>query len=66
MKNKYPIQVIDLRHQVYLMTPTKVRLFEEINTDPDNVHGRMFLIVIRYRQIEMISDSNKILEIKVI
>ena len=29
MKNKYPIRVIDLRHQIDHITPKKIQLFEE-------------------------------------
>ena len=64
MKNFYPIQVIDLKFQVDHITPTKIRLFEELSKDPYN--GRLFVILIRHRQIEMISDGNKIIEVKVI
>ena len=66
LKNKYPIQVIDLRHQVDHITPTKIQLFEEINNDPHNANARLFFILVRHRQIEMIPDGNKTLEIKVI
>ena len=65
MKNKYPIQVIDLRHQVDHITPEKIQLFEEFNTDPANVNARFFVILIGHRQIEIISDGNKIIEFKV-
>ena len=66
MKDKYPIRVRDLRHPVYHVTPKKIQLFEEINTDPVNVNSRLLVILIRHRQIEMISDGNKIIEVKVI
>ena len=66
MKNKHPIQVKDLRFQVDHITPKKIQLFEEFNTDPANVNARFFVKIIRHRQIEMISDGNKIIEVKVI
>ena len=66
MKNKHPIQVIYLRHQVDHITPKKIQLSEEFKTDPDNVQARLFVILFRHRQIEMISDGNKIIEVKVI
>ena len=66
IKNKYPIQVIELRHQVDHITLKKSQLFEEFNTDPANDNARLFAILIRHRQSEMISDGNKIIEIKVI
>ena len=64
MKNLYPIQITDLRHQVDHLTPKKIQIFEEFSEDPAN--ERLFLIMIRHRQVEMISDGNKIIEVKVI
>ena len=48
MKNKYPIQVIDLKFQVDHVSPKKTQLFEEFITDPHNVNARMFVILIRH------------------
>ena len=53
MKKKYPIKIIDLRHQPDHITPKKIQLFQEYGTDPDN--ARLFLILIRRREIELIS-----------
>ena len=64
MKYKYPIQVIDLRFQVDHITPKKIQLFEEYRANPAN--ARMFVILIRRREIEMTSDGDKLIEIKVI
>ena len=64
MKYRYPIQITDLRHQVDHITPKKIQLFEEFSEDPDN--ERLFIILVRHRQTEMISDGNKIIEVKVI
>ena len=66
MKNKYPIQVIDLKFQVDHIRPWRTQLFEEFNTGPDNVKARVFIILFRHRQSEMISNGNKIIEVKVI
>ena len=66
MKNKYPIQVIDLRHQIDHISPKKIQLFEEYKHDPVNANKRIYVILIRHKQIEMISDVNKFIEIKVI
>ena len=66
MKNKYPIQVIDVRHQVDNITPEKIQLSEEFNNDPANVNARLFVILFRHRQIELVSDGEKIIEVKVI
>ena len=64
MKTKQPIEIIDLRHQSDHITPNKIQLFHEYGTDPDN--SRLFLILIRGREIELISDGNKLIEVKVI
>ena len=63
MKTKYPIEIIDLRHQPDYITPKKIQLFHEYDTNPDN--GRLFIILIRRREIELISDGNKLIEIKI-
>ena len=64
MKTKYPIEIIDLRRQSDHKTPKKIQLFLEYGADPEN--ARFFLILIRRREIELISDGNKLIEIKVI
>ena len=64
MKTKYPIEIIHLRHQADHITPEKIQLFLESGDDPEN--ARIFLILIRRREIELISDGNKLIEIKII
>ena len=64
MKTKYPIEIKDLGHQPDLITPKRIQLFQEYGTDPDN--ARLILILIRRKEIELISDGNKLIEIKVI
>ena len=64
MKTKYPIEIIDLSHQSDHITPKKIQLFLEYGKDPEN--ARFFLILIRRREIELISDGNKLIEIKII
>ena len=64
MKTKYPIEIIDLGHQSDHITPKKIQLFLEYGDDPEN--ARFFLKVIRRREIELISDVNKLVEIKII
>ena len=64
MKTKYPIQVIDLRYQVDHITPKKIQLFEEYRAAPAN--AKLFVILIRRREVEKISDGNKLIEVKVI
>ena len=64
MKTKYPIEIIDLRHQSDHITAKKIQLFQEHNVDPEN--AKIYLIIIRRREIELISDGNKLFEINVI
>ena len=66
MKNNYLIQVIGHRHQGGHITRGNIQLFEEFNTDAANGNARLFVILIRHRQIEMISDGNKIIENEII
>ena len=64
MKTKHPIEIIDLRLQADHITPKKIQLFLEYGEDPEK--ARFFLILIRRRDIEFISDGNKLMEIKII
>ena len=64
MKTKYPIEVIDLRHQSDHITPKKTQLFMDYDADPEN--ARFYLILIRRREIELISDGNKFIQVKAI
>ena len=66
MKNEYPIQLKDLRFQVDHMTPKNTQLFQEFNTDPLDVSARLFVILVRHRQIEMISDGIKFRDVKIV
>ena len=64
MKTKYPIEITDLRYQSDHITPKKTQLFLEYGADPEN--ASFFLIFFRRREIELISDGNKLIEIKFI
>ena len=64
MKTKYSIQVIDLRFQPDHITRKKIQLFEEYRANPAN--SKLSLVLIRRREIEMISDGKKLIEVKVI
>ena len=64
MKTKYPFEIIDLRYQSDHITPKTIQIFHEYGTDPDK--ARLFLILIRRREIELISDGYKLIEVKVI
>ena len=66
MKNKDPIQIIDLRHQIDHISPKNIQIFEEYKNDPVYANKRLYVILIRHKQIEMISDGNKFIEVKVI
>ena len=63
MKNKYPIQVIDLRYQADHISPKKIQLLEEYRVAPAN--ARLFIILTRLREKEFISDGKKLIEVKV-
>ena len=64
MKTKYPIEIIDLRHQSDHITPKKTQLIREYSADPEN--AKFYLIAIRRREIELISDGKKLIEVKLI
>ena len=64
MKTNYPIEIIDLRHQPDHITPKKIQLFLEYGADPEN--ARFFLILIKRKEIELISVGNKLIEIRII
>ena len=64
MKTKYSIEVIDLRHQSDHITHKKFQRFLEYGGDPEN--ATFFLILLRQREIALISDGNKLIEVKVI
>ena len=64
MRTKCSVQVIDLRFHVDHIIPKRIQLFEEYRANPAN--ARLFVILIRRREKEIISDGNKLLEVKVI
>ena len=64
MKDYYPIQIIDLRFQVDHISPKKIRLFEEYDPNPTNTV--LYVILIKHREIKMISDGNKIISVEIV
>ena len=64
MKDFYPIQIMDSRFQVDHISPKKIRLFEEDDTNPVNTN--LYLILIKHREIKMISDGNKIVSSEIV
>ena len=64
MKNYYPIQIIDLRFQVDHISPKTIRLFEEY--DPNPTDTVLYIILIKHREIKMISDGNKFIGVEVV
>ena len=64
MKTFYSIQVIDLRFQIYYITPKKIRLFEEDENAPENTN--LYVILITQREIKMVSNGNEITGIELI
>ena len=57
IKTKYSTEIIDLRHQPDHITPKRIQLFHEYGVDSEN--ARLFLIIIRRREIELISHEIK-------
>ena len=53
MKTKYPIEIIDLRHQSDHITPKKIQLFLEYGADPEN--ARFF-----HRQFPNLCTADKV------
>ena len=64
MKKYYPIQIIDLRFQVDHISLKKIRLFEEYENNPANTN--LYVILIKHREIKMISDGSKIIGVEVV
>ena len=64
IETKYLIETIDLRHQSYHITPRKIQPFQQYDANPDN--ARLYVILIRRRDTELISNGNESIEIKVI
>ena len=63
MKTKYPIEITHLRHRSDHKTPKKIQQFQEHSADPEK--AKSYSILIRRREIELISDGKKLIEIKV-
>ena len=57
MKKYYPFEIIDLRFQVDHISPNKIRLFKEYDENPINTI--IYIILIKHREIKMISHGNK-------
>ena len=61
VKSNYPIQVIDLRFRVDRINLKKSQTFGEY--EGATIFYRFFLILIRHREIKLISDGKKITEV---
>ena len=68
MKTNYPIQVIDLRIPADHISPKTIRLLEEYRLVPANnpKNDRLYVMLIRRREIELLSEGNKLNEVKII
>ena len=64
MKPNYSVGIIDLKYQPDQLTSKRIQLFHKYGTDRDK--ARLFLMLIRRTEIEIISDGNKLIEVKVI
>ena len=51
MKTKYPIGILDSRHQLDHITPKKTQLFQKYGTNPDN--ASLFSKLIRRKEIDI-------------
>ena len=63
LKNKYRFQLIDLIFQVDHINPEKTGISEEHSGETNN--ARLFILLIRHREVKMISDGNEITEVSV-
>ena len=68
MKNFYPFQVTDLIFPANFINRKKIQLFQEYGSNPNNAHrnARLYAILIKHRELKMISDGNRISQIKVL
>ena len=64
MKTFYHIQVIDLRFQTDYKTPKKIRHFGENETSPE--HTNLYVVLIKDKEIKMVSDGNIITGIELL
>ena len=64
LKTKYPIGIIDLGHQLYHITPKTIQLFQGYGANPDK--AKVFLVLIRRREIELINNGSKLIEVRVL
>ena len=64
METKYPLGIIDSRHQLDHITPKKIQPFQEYNADPDK--ASLFFLLIRRIEIQLLTDGYKLIEIRVI
>ena len=64
LKTYYPFQVIDLRFQIDYLTPKRTRLFEEYETAPE--HTNLHFILIKHKEIKVVSKGNKTTTIELI
>ena len=64
METKYPIGIFGVRHQSDHSTPKTIQIFQEYGADADN--ARLFLILIRRRETQLISVGNNLIEVKVL
>ena len=64
MKDYYPFQTLDLRFQEDHISPKKIRIFQDYDDNP--VNAISYSILIKHREIKMISDGTNIIGVEVI
>ena len=63
-KEYYPFQINNLQFQVDHISPREIRLFEEYDNNPANTN--LYIILLKHREIKMISPGNKIISVEVV
>ena len=64
MKTYYPIKIIYLRFQIHHISLKKIRQFEDFDENPVNTD--LYIILIKHREIKIISDGSKIISVALI
>ena len=64
MKTKYSSEIKDLGHQLDHIIPKKNQQFHDYGANFEN--ARIFLIIFSRREIEIIGDGKKLIEVKAV
>ena len=64
MKTHYPTQIIDLRFKVDYIIPKKIKFFENFDENPNIT--TLYVILVKHKENEKISDGNKVSGVEVL